>query len=103
VTIEYDTTYPTRIHQIVDATGLPTESHYEEPGEPYLVSWIEDPYGRRADFEYVLAAGKMRLQSITDVIGITSSFTYSEAGEIDSMTTPYGQATALPKNTAIRT
>lgn len=93
-TIEYDAApYETRIHQIVDATGLPTVFHYAYPGEPYLVTSIEDPYGRTATFAYVLAAGKVRLQSIEDVHGIVSSFTYNEDGEIVAMTTPYGTTT----------
>ena len=93
VTIEYDTTYPARIHQIVDATGLATLFHYGYSGEPYLVTSIEDPYGRAATFAYTPVAGKVRLQSTEDPYGIVSSFEYSDAGEIVAMTTPYGRTT----------
>ena len=91
VAIEYDATYPARIDQIVDATGLPTVFHYDYPGEPYLVTSIEDPYGREATFTYTTVAGLLRLQSIEDAYGIVSSFGYDVAGEIVEMTTPYGK------------
>src|SRR5262249_4290442 len=64
--IEYDSRYPTQIHQSVDATAPPPEFHYDYPGEPYLVTSIEDPFGRTATFAYAPAAGKVRLQSIED-------------------------------------
>src|SRR5262249_46904032 len=86
-------TYPTRIHQLVDASGLATVFHYDYSGEPYLVTSIEDPYGRDATFAYTSVGGKLRLQSIEDPFGIVSSFTYSDAGEIVAMTTPYGTTT----------
>lgn len=90
VTLQYDTTYPSRISQIIDATGLATVFHYDYSGEPYLVTSIDDPFGRTSTFAYTTAAGKLRLQSSEDPVGIISSFTYNSAGEIDSMTTPYG-------------
>lgn len=90
VTIDYDATYPSRIHQIVDATGLATEFHYDYPNEPTLVTSIDDPYGRTATFAYAVAAGELRLQSIEDPYGIVSSFSYDDAGEVVAMTTPYG-------------
>jgi RHS repeat-associated protein len=93
VALEYDSTYPTRIHQIVDATGLPTVFHYDHPSNPYLVTSIEDPFGREGTFTYTFAAGQLRLQSIEDPEGIISAFTYSAAGEIEAMTTPYGTTT----------
>jgi RHS repeat-associated protein len=93
VALEYDSTYPARIHQIVDATGLPTVFHYEHPSNPYLVTSIEDPFGREGTFAYTSSAGQLRLQSIEDPNGIISAFTYSVAGEIVGMTTPYGTAT----------
>lgn len=93
VNVEYDSTYPTRIHQIIDATGLPTVFRYDYVGEPYLVTGIEDPYGRTSTFSYASVAGKVRLQSTQDPYGIVSSFSYSGAGEVVSMTTPYGTTT----------
>lgn len=93
VSLEYDSTYPTRVHQIVDATGLPTVFNYDYPSSSYLVTSIEDPFGREATFAYTSAAGQLRLQSIEDPYGIVSAFTYSSAGEIVAMTTPYGTTT----------
>ena len=93
VAIDYDATYPARIHQIVDATGLPTVFQYAYSGEPYLVTSIQDPYGRESTFTYASVAGKVRLQSTADPFGIVSSFGYSVAGEIVMMTTPYGTTT----------
>ncbi len=90
VALEYDATYPSRIHQIVDATGLPTTFEYDYTGEPYLVTSIEDPQGRLATFAYTTVASKLRLQSTEDPYGIVSAFAYSDAGEIVAMTTPYG-------------
>jgi RHS repeat-associated protein len=93
VALEYDSTYPARVHQIVDATGLPTVFQYDHPSNPYLVTSIEDPFGREATFAYTSAAGTLRLQSIEDPYGIISAFAYSAAGEIVEMTTPYGTTT----------
>lgn len=93
VVLQYDSTYPARIHQIVDATGLATVFHYDHPSNVYLVTSIEDPFGRQGTFTYATAAGQLRLQSIEDPYGIISAFTYSAAGEIVAMTTPYGTTT----------
>jgi YD repeat-containing protein len=93
VALEYDSTYPTRIHRIVDATGLATVFHYDYSGQTYLVTSIEDPYGRDSTFAYASIAGKVRLQSTQDPFGIVSSFGYSQAGEVVDMTTPYGKTT----------
>jgi YD repeat-containing protein len=46
--------------------------------------------GRTATFSY---DGNGRLQSITDLLGLTSSFTYRSGDVIASMTTPYGTTT----------
>lgn len=93
ISIEYDTTYPTRISRIIDAAGLPTVYAYDYPGQPYLVTAVEDPFGRTASFTYTPSGGVLRLQSIEDVYGIVSSFTYNTAGEIVALTTPYGTTT----------
>ncbi|MFY0571296.1 RHS repeat-associated core domain-containing protein [Archangium lansingense] len=93
VALEYSPTYPTRIHRIVDATGLPTTFSYEYSGQPYLVTRVEEPYGRAATFTYASFGGVLRLQSIQDVYGIISSFTYASNGEVVALTTPYGQTT----------
>lgn len=93
VSIEYDIELPTRIRRIIDATGGATDYHYDYPNEPYLVTSIDDPFSRTATFSYAMVAGKVRLQSTEDPYGIVSSFTYNDAGEMSSMTTPYGTTT----------
>ncbi len=93
VALEYDSSYPSRIHRIIDAAGLPTDFLYTYSGEPYLVTEIEDPYARRATFNYTSVSGTLRLQSIEDVAGIVSSFAYNSAGEMTSLATPYGTTT----------
>jgi len=93
VALEYDSSYPSRIHRIIDAAGLPTDFSYTYSGEPYLVTEIEDPYARRATFNYTSVSGTLRLQSIEDVAGIVSSFAYNSAGEMTSLATPYGTTT----------
>ncbi|QIF02262.1 RHS repeat-associated core domain-containing protein [Roseimicrobium sp. ORNL1] len=95
VTLNYDTTpgYETRLLEIVDATGLVTTLQYQEPGEPYLVTEIEDPFGRSAQFTYQTVSGAKRLTTITDVIGLQSSFEYDGSGLITALVTPYGRTT----------
>jgi YD repeat-containing protein len=51
---------------------------------------VTDPFGRSASFTYT-AAGQ--LASITDVLGLTSSFGYGGDDFIVLMTTPYGTTT----------
>lgn len=93
VTLQYDTTYATRLKYIHDATGLSTEFFYTYSGEPYLVTEVEDPYGRTALFTYNSVSGAVRLTEIEDIYGIVSSFGYNANGDIDMLTTPYGTTT----------
>ncbi len=88
--IDYDSTYPSRIEQVIDATGLSTLFSYEYSGEPYLVTSIEDPYGRTATFTYTEVDEVLRLQSTEDPDGIISSFSYDDDGGMVGLTTPYG-------------
>ena len=74
---------------IVDATGKSTTLAYDLVGDPLKITSISDPYGRTARLTY--DAG--RLSSITDVIDITSSFTYRSDGFVEKLTTPYGDTT----------
>src|SRR5690606_8730388 len=46
VVLGYDPSLPTRLAEIVDATGLQTAFSYDYPGEQYLVTAVEDPFGR---------------------------------------------------------
>ncbi|MBK6686378.1 MAG: hypothetical protein IPG45_18055 [Deltaproteobacteria bacterium] len=93
ISVVYDGAYPSRIHQLIDAAGLSTNFTYSYPGQPYLVTSIADPFSRVSTFAYSNVGGALRLQSIQDPVGIVSSFGYNSAGEMTSMTTPYGTST----------
>ena len=73
LTITYDGQI--RITAITDAVGQVTTLSYGVSGSPLLVTQITDPFGRSATFTYN-ASGQ--LASITDVLGITSSYTYGQ-------------------------
>ena len=96
VTINYDSFG--RISTIVDALNQTSTFSYTLSGVQngvdysYLITQISDPFGRSANFQY---DNQGRLQTITDMKGLTTSFTYNPpsalAGDwIGSMTTPYG-------------
>ncbi len=93
VALHYDPTLPTRLLSIVDAVGLTTSLFYEHAGAPFLVTKIEDPFGRAAIFSYADVAGATRLASIEDAFQIVSSFGYDAAGGMTRLTTPYGTTT----------
>ena len=90
----------TRLIAVVDALGQVTTFEYQANvfNDPFgqVISKVTDPFGRSATFHYNQNSGL--LESITDILGITSTFTYglSDAGTMDfitSMTTPYGTTT----------
>src|SRR5436190_20723037 len=58
----------------------------------YLISKVTDPFGRYATFDYSHISSQWRLVKITDVIGLTSEFTYS-GDFITYLPTPYGTTT----------
>lgn len=97
VTLSYDANY--RLAQITDATGKVTSFGYD--GADKKITSVTDPYGRTANFSYYLANDpdpahhpEGVLASITDTIGITSSFTYNGSAEqIATLTTPDGTTT----------
>jgi len=93
-TLNYDACH--RLVSIEDAAGQLTSIEYDTPSggscasaSNYLIRSVTDPYGRQAVFNY---NANGQLESITDIIGIASSFTYT-GNFIDSMTTPYGTTT----------
>ena len=79
---------------ITDAIGQVTTISYEDPAHPALITKVTDPFGRFAKFDYTnLIAGYVfhgscgtnffaetnyvtRLSKITDVLGLSSRFTY---------------------------
>jgi RHS repeat-associated protein len=117
VTIRYDAQM--RISSLVDAVGQVTTITYGLATDPLKVTQVTDPFGRSATFTYT--ADGSHLASITDVLGITSSYTYGtshvgapdagnegedggdDAGDdagsgfdgdfITTLTTPYGTTT----------
>jgi RHS repeat-associated protein len=84
-TLTYDSQL--RIVGVTDAIGQVTTLAYELPADPLKVTKVTDPFGRFARIDYDVTGHLMRT---TDVIGITSQFTYGAGDFIDSLTTPYG-------------
>ena len=87
----YDATL-LRIAALQDAIGQVTTFYYELTSDVYKITKITDPFGRSAKFGY---DAQGRLTSITDMIGIVSSFHYTGADFIDQMTTPYGKTSFI--------
>jgi RHS repeat-associated protein len=103
-TIQFD--QPGRITSITDAIGQKTRFYYERPltnefihpsvawVPPFIVTRVVDPFGRTATFDYGSTINA-RMASITDAIGIISSFRYDyNPGTTDlgmtNLITPYG-------------
>ena len=103
-TVQFD--QPGRITSNTDAIGQKTRFFYERPltnefihpsvawAPPFLLTRVVDPFGRTARFDYGSSINA-RLTSITDAIGITSSFLYDyKTNELDlgmtNLITPYG-------------
>ena len=70
-----------RLTTLTDATGPQTTFSYGPASSPLLVTQITDPFGRSAVLTY---DGAGRLSSITEVIGLTSSFTYDASSLVTS-------------------
>src|SRR5262249_14401234 len=64
-----------------------TSLSYESGTFPLQVTRIADPFGRSAQIAY---DDKGRVASITDVVGLVSSFTYDKGDFVKTLTTPYG-------------
>ena len=78
-----------RLTKIVDALGQVTDLFYEH-ADPYKITKVEDPFGRQATFTY---NAEGQLETITDVIGLVSSFEYGLNDFITALVTPYGRTT----------
>jgi RHS repeat-associated protein len=76
-----------RLLAVTDALGQVTSLSYELPQDIWKITKITDPFGRFTTLSYDNGG---RLQSITDVIQISSVFTYAGDGFLTSLTTPYG-------------
>jgi len=82
-----------RLTSVTDALGGVTTLCYEANcGTPNgnLIRKVSDPYGRTAVLDY---DANGRLNSITDMIGLTSTFDYISGNFINAMNTPYGTTT----------
>lgn len=91
VQINYDATF--RITTILDALNQQTTVAYKSNtvgnAGYYKIAQITDPFSRSVTFNYDTAL--TQLLSITDVVNITSAFTYDAGSFVDSLTTPYGK------------
>jgi YD repeat-containing protein len=88
LTINYDTSV--RVTSITDALDQVTTLSYELPNDPLKITKVTDPFGRFATFAYTNG----QLTTITDEIGIQSSFGYAAGSDfINALTTPYGTTT----------
>ena len=85
---EYDASL--RLVAVVDALGQTNRLSYEVSADPFLLTAVEDAFGRRATLSYTPAG---QLASITDVAGLTSRFTYAAGDFVDALITPYGTTT----------
>lgn len=83
-----------RLSAVTDSIGQTTTLSYGL-ADPLKITAITDPFNRTAKFGYTeTSPNNYQLTSITDVVGITSSFTYTPGTDvINSMTTPYGTTT----------
>jgi RHS repeat-associated protein len=59
--------------------------------DPYVIQKVTDRYGRSATFGY--GTSLLQLQSITDVLGLTSQVFYASSTFINALQTPYGTST----------
>jgi YD repeat-containing protein len=82
-----------------DASYVGAAGFYSDGGSfnpaYFLIAQVTDPFGRSASFSYNTNG---ELQSITDILGITSQFAYTNSDDgtpdfINSLTTPYGTTT----------
>lgn len=81
----YDELY--RLVALSDAVGQVTTLTYNQPGDPYKITQVMDPFGRSARISYDSVG---RVAQITDVLNLASAFTYTADDFMTSMTTPYG-------------
>lgn len=91
----YDSVYTSRVNSVTAASGKTLYFFYANGTDPYLVTSAADDANpsltnRKAVFGYQVVASKQRLVSITDPVGIVSSFAYDATGFMTSLTTPYG-------------
>jgi RHS repeat-associated protein len=79
-----------RLVRLIDADGLTNYVRYGLAERPYLITEVENPFGRKAFLNY---DGQGRLTNIVDMHGLSASFVYDGQGLITQMITPYGTNT----------
>jgi RHS repeat-associated protein len=91
VTLDYDGMM--RLTAIHDAIGQVTTLSYDMASDPLKITKVTDPFSRSASFCYNSLCDTTgtvdKLTQITDVIGLTSEFTY-QGNFINALITPYG-------------
>ncbi|HTS18573.1 MAG TPA: RHS repeat-associated core domain-containing protein [Verrucomicrobiae bacterium] len=96
VTLTYDSLF--RLTAIQDAIGQVTTLSYEMTNDVLKLTKVTDPFGRTASFCYNATCDTNGLVNplaqITDQLGLTSQFSYSNSF-INAMTTPYGTTSFL--------
>ena len=98
--LAYDSTNGVlRVRLLIDALGQTNEVDYGLAADVAKITKVTDPFGRYATFAY---DSTNRLVAITDVIGITSQFSYDDADNrpdfISALTTPYGTTTFVDED-----
>ncbi len=90
VSLRYYSDGTNRLNYLEDALGQQTTFSYEDGADPNKITKVTDPFGRFAVIDYTDG----RFTSITDPVGITTQFGYASGSTfIDSLGTPYGEAT----------
>lgn len=96
--IQYSASFFYRIQTVTSSSGRTLHFHYENAGDPYLVTHVADSNTlagayKTASFAYENVTGVHRMTSITDTVSIQSSFTYDVSGFLKTLTTPHGTTT----------
>ncbi len=80
-----------RLSQVTTADNADFDFVYGDGGDDYRVTGVTGPNSRSISFGYTTVSGTLVLSSITDVVGIVSSFQYDPTRWwITSLVTPYG-------------
>lgn len=79
-----------RITNVVNAIGQAMVLNYTNTAFPFQITSVADPFGRTAYLQYNTNG---LLVQVTDVLGLTSQYTYGANQFINALTTPYGTTT----------
>jgi RHS repeat-associated protein len=98
MTFAYDdapgTSTPNRLLTVTLADGAQFSFSYTDMADDYRITGVSGPNSRSVSFGYSTVSGTDVLSSITDAVGLVSSFEYdSSTWAITKLTTPYGDTT----------